>query len=195
MLDELCNTDNVNVTIRFKSLIAEIYGVNVAIESLQRGMTITLRIKYINYDRISANLDNNAVRTRLNNTVYEKKFHIEIAVRKMEMVAELISINIRKYLVILNNAHKMSIYELDQACYDLDKNTGYIRKVIIEIPSIIDKTYKSCNKANKIYLLNNVAMKTLYEEFTYLFNPEHITFKTVESELIYIYIYIYILYR
>ena len=111
------------------------------------------------------------------------------------MVAELISINIRKYLVILNNAHKMDIYELDQACYDLDKNTGYIRKVIIEIPRIIDKTYKSCNKANKIYLLNNVAMKTPYEEFTYLFNPEHTTFKTVESELQYIYIYIYILYR
>ena len=73
-MDELCNADNVNVTIRFKSLIAEIYGVNVAIESLQRGMAITLRIKYINYDRISASLDKNAVRTRLNNTVYEKNF-------------------------------------------------------------------------------------------------------------------------
>ena len=112
-------------------------------------MANTLCIKYINYDRISANLDNNAVRRRPNNTVYEKKLQIEIAVREIEMVAELIPINLRKYLVILNNAHEMSIYELDQACCDLDKNTGYIRKIIIEIPSIIDKTYKSCNKANK----------------------------------------------
>ena len=42
------------------------------------------------------------------------------------MVVELISINLRKYLVILNNADNMSIYELDQVCSDLDKNTRYI---------------------------------------------------------------------
>ena len=49
---------NVNITIRFKSLIAEIYGVNVAIESLQRGMTNSLHIKYIKYNRISNKLLN-----------------------------------------------------------------------------------------------------------------------------------------
>ena len=76
------------------------------------------------------------------------------------MVVELISINLRKYLVILNNADKMSIYELDQACSDLDKNTRYIQ-IIIDIPSIIDKTYKSCDKAKKVYLINNIALKNL----------------------------------
>ena len=186
LFDELCNADKVNVTVTFKSLIAEIYGVNVATESLQRGMANTLCIKYINYDRISANLDNNVVRTRLNNIVYENKLQTEIVVREIEMVAELISINLRKYLLILNNAHKMSIYELDQACCDLDKNTGDIRKIITEIPSIIDKTYKSCNKANMTYLLNNIAIKPLYEEFIYLFNLKRAPLKMFESELQYI---------
>ena len=112
LFDELCNANNVNITIRFKSLIAEIYGVNVAIESLQRGMTNRFHIKYINYTHISDTLLNKAVRTRLTNNTYEKKLQIEIAVREIEMAVQLISINPRKYLVILNNADKMSIYEL-----------------------------------------------------------------------------------
>ena len=65
---------------------------------------------------------------------------IEIPAREIEMVVELISVNLRKYLVILNNSDKMSIYELDQGCCDLGKNTGYIRKIIIEIHIVIDKT-------------------------------------------------------
>ena len=162
---ELCN---INITIRFKSLISEIYRVNVAIESFQKGMTNGLHIKYIKYNRISNKLLNKAVRTRLTNNTYEKKLQIEIAVREIEMVLELISVNLRKYLVILNNADKMSIYELDQACCDSDKNTGYIPKIIIEIPRIIDKTYKSCDKAKMVYLINNIAVNDLNEEFNYL---------------------------
>ena len=71
LFDELCNADNVNIIIRFKSLIAEKYGVNVAIESLQRGMTNRLHIKYINYNHISDTLLNKAIRTRLTNNTYE----------------------------------------------------------------------------------------------------------------------------
>ena len=168
MFNELCNANNVNIVNKVKSLIAEIYGVNVAIESLQRGMTNRFHIKYINYTHISDTLLNKAVRTRLTNNTYEKKLQIEIAVREIEMVLELISVNLRKYLVILNNADKMSIYELDQACCDSDKNTGYIPKIIIEIPRIIDKTYKSCDKAKMVYLINNIAVNDLNEEFNYL---------------------------
>ena len=97
------------------------------------------------------------------------------------MVVELISINLRKYLVILNNADKMSIYELDQACSDLDKNTRYIRKIIIDIPSIIDKTYESCDKAKKLYSINNIAVKNLNEEFNYLSDLECTMIKMHES--------------
>ena len=183
MFNELCNANNVNIANKVKSLIAGIYGVNVAIESLQKGMTNRLHIKYINYHHISDKLLNKAIRTRLNNNTYEKKLQIEIAVREIEMVVELISINLRKYLVILNNADKMSIYELDQACCELDKNTRYIRKIIIEIPSIINKTYKSYDEANKAFLLNSIAIKTLNGEFNYLFNPKRTTLKMFESEL------------
>ena len=144
-------------------------------------MTNRLHIKYINYNRISDKLLNKAVRTRLNNNSYEKKLQIEIAVREIEMVVELISINLRKYLVILNNADKMSIYELDQACSDLDKNTRYIRKIIIDIPSIIDKTYESCDKTKKVYLINNIAVKNLNEEFNYLSDLGCTTIKMYES--------------
>ena len=183
MFNELCNANKVNIVNNVKSLIAEIYCVNVAIESLQRGMTNRLHIKYINYNRISDKLLNKAVRTRLNNNSYEKKLQIEIAVREIEMVVELISINLRKYLVILNNADKMSIYELDQACSDLDKNTRYIRKIIIDIPSIIDKTYESCDKTKKVYLINNIAVKNLNEEFNYLSDLKCTMIKMYESGL------------
>ena len=97
------------------------------------------------------------------------------------MVVELISINLRKYLVILNNADNMSIYELDQACSDLDKNTRYIWKIIIDITSIIDKTYESCDKAKKVYLINNIAVKNLNEEFNYLSDLGCTTIKMYES--------------
>ena len=99
------------------------------------------------------------------------------------MVVELISINLRKYLVILNNADNMSIYELDQACSDLDKNTRYIWKIIIDIPSIIDKTYESCDKAKKVYLISNIAVKNLNEEFNYLSDLGCTTIKMYESGL------------
>ena len=54
---------------------------------------------------------------------------------------------------------------------------------MIEIPSIIDKTYKSCDEANKTYLLNNIAIRTLNGEFNYLFNLKCTTLKMFESEL------------
>ena len=33
----------------------------------------------------------------------------------------------------------MYIYALDQACADIDRAVGYIRKIIIMTPTIIDK--------------------------------------------------------
>ena len=77
LFNELCNANKVNIVNKVKSLIAEIYGVNVAIEGLQRGITNRLHIKYINYNRTSYKLLNKAVRTRLNNNTYEKKLQIE----------------------------------------------------------------------------------------------------------------------
>ena len=62
------------------------------------------------------------------------------------MINTLISAHVKKYLLMLNNSDKMSYYETDKLCYSTDKTVGYIRKIILTIPDIIDETYKSCNQ-------------------------------------------------
>ena len=44
-----------------------------------------------------------------------------------------------KYGNIIEGAGEMDIYSLDQACADIDRAIGYIRKIIIMIPSIAEK--------------------------------------------------------
>ena len=51
---------------------------------------------------------------------------------------------------MLNNSDKMSYYEIDQLCFSTDKTVRYIRKKVLTIPDIIDKTYESSNQKNAI---------------------------------------------
>ena len=39
----------------------------------------------------------------------------------------------------MGGAGEMDIYALDQACADIDKTIGYIRKIVNKIPSIAEK--------------------------------------------------------
>ena len=78
------------------------------------------------------------------------------------MVNTLISANIKKYLLMLNNGDKISYYEIDQLCSSTDKTLGYIRKIVLTIPDIIDKTYKS---GNQKYCKNVIKLRYLNEEF------------------------------
>ena len=55
------------------------------------------------------------------------------------MVRRLIEANVCKYENIIKGAKEMDIYALDQACADIDKTIGYIRKIIIIIPSTTEK--------------------------------------------------------
>ena len=55
------------------------------------------------------------------------------------MVERLIEINYRKYENIIRGAEEMDIYLLDQACADIDKTVGYIRKIKIMMPGIVEK--------------------------------------------------------
>ena len=48
---------------------------------------------------------------------------------------------------------------------------------------IIDKTYKSCDKAKKVYLINNITVKNLNEEFNYLSDLKCTVIKMYESGL------------
>ena len=78
------------------------------------------------------------------------------------MINTLISANIKKYLLMLNNSDKRSYYEIDQLWSSTDKTVGYIRKIVLTIPAIIDKTYKSCNQK---YCKNVIKLRYLNEEF------------------------------
>ena len=82
--------------------------------------------------------------------LHDTEHKIRIAVREIEMVNTLISVNIKKYLLMLNNSDKMSYYEIDQLCSSTDKTVRYIRKIVLTIPDIIDKTYESSNQKNAI---------------------------------------------
>ena len=55
------------------------------------------------------------------------------------MIRRLIENNMHKYGNIIEGAGEMDIYSLDQACADIDRAIGYIRKIIIMIPSIAEK--------------------------------------------------------
>ena len=81
------------------------------------------------------------------------------------MVINLISFDVKKYLVTLNNSNNKSYYELDQLCSNTDKTVGYIRRIILEIPDIVDKMYKSHDSK---YIINNIKLKTLDKRFNFL---------------------------
>ena len=68
---------------------------------------------------------------------------------------------------MLNNIDKMSYQEIDQLCSSTDKTVGYIRKIVLTIPDIIDKTrnQKYCKNVIKlrylneeVHLINNTAL-------------------------------------
>ena len=58
------------------------------------------------------------------------------------MVRRLIETNVHKYTNIIEVAGEIDIYALDQTCADIDKTIEYIRKIIIMIPSIVEKKMK-----------------------------------------------------
>ena len=128
-----------------------------------------LGIKYIDYDPIKKIFVKQVkqVRTRFENKLHDTELKIGIAVREIEMVNTLISANIKKYLLMLNNIDKMSYQEIDQLCSSTDKSVGYIRKIVLTIPDIIDKTrnQKYCKNVIKlrylneeVHLINNTAL-------------------------------------
>ena len=64
-----------------------------------------LGIKYIGYDSIRKILFT-PIKTRFENKLYDTELKIRI-VREIEMVNTLISANIKKYLLMLNNSDKI----------------------------------------------------------------------------------------
>ena len=74
------------------------------------------------------------------------KNYADIVFREVEMVRRLIDTYVRMYGKILESAEKMDIHTLDQACDNIDRTVGYIRKIIIKIPTIVDTKRKKVLK-------------------------------------------------
>ena len=69
----------------------------------------------------------------------KKKRLIKITCEEIEIARRLIETSIHKYENIIKGGGEMDIYSLDQACADIDRTIGYIQKIIIMIPSIVEK--------------------------------------------------------
>ena len=64
---------------------------------------------------------------------------IKAAHEEIELIRRQIETNVQKYENIINGESEMDIYALGQACADIDKTIGYIQKIIIKIPSIVEE--------------------------------------------------------
>ena len=64
---------------------------------------------------------------------------INIIFIEVEMVRRLIETYFRMYMKILESAEKIEIHTLDQTCPNIDRTVGHIRKIIIKIPTIVEK--------------------------------------------------------
>ena len=105
--------------------------------------------KGINYDSIASINDKKVAMYYITQT-HQKKKLIELACEEIAMVRRLIRTNMHKYERIIRNAGEMNIYSPDQACAGIDRTIGYIRKIIIKIPSIAEKMIKNREKMNKL---------------------------------------------
>ena len=121
--------------------ISRIYAVNGALECLRNGVGNGISPKGVSYNVIT--IINESSAENYNEIItHEKKMLIKAAHEEIEMVRRLVEDNIHKYENIINGVEEMDIYALDQACADIDKTIGYIRKIMIMIPSIAEKKMK-----------------------------------------------------
>ena len=55
----------------------------------------------------------------------------------------MIEVNVDKYFFMLGELDKMDICKLDHICVDISRAVGYIWKIIIKIPCIIQKMVRT----------------------------------------------------
>ena len=97
--------------------------------------------KDVNYNLITI-INDIGVETYYYSITLEKTRLIKTAREEKKMVRWLIETNVHKYTNIIEGAGEIDIYALDQTFADIDKTIGYIRKIIIMIPSIVEKKMK-----------------------------------------------------
>ena len=121
--------------------IAHICAINVALECLRHSVGNGIWPKGISYNLITI-INEVSVVKYYRIIAHEKKALIKAAQKEIEIVRKLIETNVHKYENIIKGAGQIDIYALEQACADIDKTIGYIRKIITMIPSITEKKMK-----------------------------------------------------
>ena len=134
----LCSYNRIDFMDECKLPISRIYAVNVVLECLHDDVGNGIWPEGISYDSITT-INEKSVEKYYKIIALEKTMLIKAAHEEIEMVRRLIETNVHKYENIINGAGEMDIYALDQACADIDKTIGYIRKILIMIPSIAEK--------------------------------------------------------
>ena len=120
------------------NIISEIYAVNMVLEYLRNNLGNGVWPKGITYDLLTC-IDEHSVRKYYKLIVQQKRMLINIIFIEVEMVRRLIETYFRMYMKILESAEKIEIHTLDQTCANIDRTVGHIRKIIIKIPTIVEK--------------------------------------------------------
>ena len=144
--DRLCHACKIDIIPEYKETISGIYVVNVALECLRYGMGNGIWPKGISHAFIP--IINKKIKKDYDIKYIGKKL-IEKTRREIAMVRGLIEANMRKYERIIENAGEMDIYSLDHAWADIDRTIGYIRKIIIMIPSMLNKIEEKIEEEKK----------------------------------------------
>ena len=122
-------------------LISRIYAVNVMLECLRDVVGNGIWPKDISYNLITIVNERGVIRY-YDIITRDKIKLIDTVHEEIEIIRRLIETNMHKYENIVKGPREMDIYALDHACADIDKTIGYIRKIIIKIPSIVEKKVK-----------------------------------------------------
>ena len=126
---------------RYMNLIAEIYAVNMVLEYFGNNLGNGVWPKGITYDFIAC-IDEHSVKYYNKIIVQQKNMLINILFKEVEMVRRLMESYVRVYGKMLESAEKIDIHTLDQTCANIDKTVGHIRKIIIKIPTIVNRKRK-----------------------------------------------------
>ena len=124
------------------SLIAEIYAVNMVLECLRNNLGNGVWPKGITYDFIAC-IDEHTVKHYYKIIVLQNTMLINIVFKEVEMIRRLTETYVRVYGKMLESAEQIDTHTLDQTCANVDRNVGNIRKIIIKIPTIVDRKRKT----------------------------------------------------
>ena len=132
----------------YYTLLSNLYAINTALECLQDSVGNGAWSKLVSYDLIGRR-NEERVEKYYSIEVFRKMKLVKAAREEIEMVRRLIQTSYRKYVSIIESAEKIDIHAIDQACDDVDNIVRNMRKIIINMPNIVQKVNEILIKRQK----------------------------------------------